>query len=162
MKNNKYDEVKIRLLKLKNTNNLTLLEIKNLVGFLGSMPTFRVLIWRLKLPYKKIPLVSNFNHLPVIAKELNFSDKTLLEIKEILKYNGSVNSLRNLIVKHNISYVKAKRMDTYNIKMILNKLARIDDKMKYTPQQLLNKCKIDVVNPSSFLRKHEIPYKSRL
>lgn len=96
----------IKLLEIKETEQLTANELKDKVGYKGTLNTFRVLLNFHNIPYKKV-----FNDCKVIEKIRSIQgteNYTAEELKELVQYDGKLKSFRAYLSIYKIP-IKRKR-----------------------------------------------------
>lgn len=94
------------LYEIKETEQLTAKELKDKVGYKGTLKSFRILLNFHNIPYKKV-----FNKCNVIESIKNIKDPeqyTAEELKELVQYDGKLKSFRAYLSIYKIP-IKRKR-----------------------------------------------------
>ena len=143
-----------------NTEQYYLDELKDLVDYPGNMAAFRVLCWRLNIPFKKGFRGQNKNIHKLITEGYDFSKYTLQEIKKLINYKGGMDGLISLLRRHNIKFMRNKNSLNKNKEKILNAIRELDT-ANMTPIEIVRTIGIDIVNPAQFMRRNNIPYLKR-
>lgn len=146
---------------IKEPSKYRLGELKEMVGYEGTMPCFRALCWRLKIDYKRSTRTEIIKRIVEAANKFDFAKMTLTEIKQATGYKGGIHNLQNILLKEGIKFAKKKKVNKELKEQVLSRIHLIDDTRKYKPKAIFDKLGIQVVNPSTFLRRLNIPYKPR-
>lgn len=142
------------------TEKYYLKELMELVDYNGTLSHFRVLMWKLKLSFKKERSRTKDLHDTLLKNQEQLSNMTLKEIKEFLNYNGSIYALSVILNKFNLKHKKPTYRKNVQ-KEVKEKISHLGDTTKLSPQDIFDTIDYDIVNPTSFLRRLEIDYKKR-
>lgn len=148
-----------KLKALGDTKRFTLEELKNEVNFNGNLACFRVYCWRKRVEYKK-DYNSKYSKLFELEKSgFVFENHTLLEIKDKLNYEGGLGGLYSMLTRNGFSF---KAVEFRNSPFeIIKKLQLLKNTSDLTPKEIMSRLNLDVVNPSQWIKRANIPYKQK-
>lgn len=149
-----------RLLSME-TKNHTIKELMAMVDYQGPISNFRIAVWKYKIPYKKER--EDLKQLKVKLDENKDTLKsmTIEEIKLFTGYKGSLYALFNILTRLDIPYKKTSAYRKKINKKLKEKIQLYGDTSKLSPQDIFDLIEVQVINPTAYLRRIEIPYRKR-
>lgn len=144
---------------LGDTKRYTLEQLYEEVKFNGNLACFRVYCWRKRVEYKKNYSNKSLQLFEVEKSGYHFKDHTLIDIKQKLDYKGGLDGLSSMLTRNGFSFKAVEvRSSPYEI---IKKLQLLNNTSNLTPKEIMDKLNLDVVNPSQWVKRANIPYKQR-
>jgi hypothetical protein len=132
-------------------------QLINELGFEGNLATFRVLCWTYEIDYKKKRSMDEYYKR---LFQLDTKKLTLTQIKEAIRYKSSINSLKKILHELKLNFKRKENKNNSLKETVLKKTKEIDTRL-FTPQQIIDIVGVEMVNPASYLRTINIPYKPK-
>lgn len=150
-----------RIKSVGDTEAYTLSELKKKINYEGSLSCFRVMCWRSNIPFAKGYKKRNQTLLKLIDKGYDFKNYTLPEIKKTMNYDGGLDGLACLLKRHEITWNKTPSNYPTDHVAILAKIKKLGDTSTMTPKEILTKIGLEIMNPSQYLVRINVPYKHK-
>lgn len=153
-----------RIEKIGNTERFNLEDLRQQVGYSGSIECFRVLCWRNKIPFAKghRGRYQAFQALGKLkADGYDFEHSTLAEIKTAMDYEGGLDGLAGLLKRHNIEWKKCSNNYPTDHQAIVSRIQAIGNTSKMTPKEILANIGLEIQNPAQYLLRLNVPYRKK-
>jgi hypothetical protein len=154
------NDIYLQRLKHINTKNYYLVELMAMIDFNRDVNYLRVFLYKNKIEYKRTTRHNKKRIFIDRLKSVDTAKLTLSEIKEKAEYYGSITALMEILIAEKMPYKRKTKYDKRQYKLEIN-ISNIGNTTQYTPQELIDKLNIETINPASFLRTLNIPYKTR-
>lgn len=150
-----------KIKEVRNTEKYLLEELRQEIGYTGSIQGFRMMCWRNNVPFTKGYCGKNAALEKLRAAKFRFREATLMDIKDALGYKGGLDGLAGLLKRHNIQYKKSMSVYPTDHDSNLAKIAELGDTTKMTPKQIMEKIGLEILNPAQYLIRLNVPYKNK-
>lgn len=158
----KTTEFLTKINEIGNTENYRLEELRQKVGYTGSIQGFRMMCWRNKIPFTKGYCGQTDALEKLKAAKYRFKNATLWDIKEALGYDGGLDGLAGLLKRHDIPYKKTMMLlYPSDHETNIAKIRELGDTSTMRPKEIMKKIGMEMMNPAQYLNRLKIPFKHK-